>query len=342
MTKMLNLAAAVAFLFAALGANAQSSDKQGLADYLLEYHLEALASGLPAEVDGFRNLTDIHFDEDQVVFEFELFADDIYERFLSGEALAEEILCFGSETRWLPLLLAESGWGARVVFENPPMKPLQFSFSPEDIREKLLPDGMTDSWRVALYNVHLEAYGIETISVGEDYLYCFDTMYAGSAADVEAYFIGELGVENYLEYRQYLEHLAAYLGKKGVTISLINPEGGRIDGPTFTMVPDGTDGNGFTPPTFRGNDPATFSEWVAKRMKYPKSALSEGIRGTVYVSFVVDKDGRLADVKVIQGVEQRLDDEAVRIVGKSPRWRPARKEGEPVRVSYTIPVSFSW
>ena len=289
MTKMLNLAAAVAFLFAALGANAQSSDKQGLADYLLEYHLEALASGLPAEVDGFRNLTDIHFDEDQVVFEFELFADDIYER-----------------------------W------------------------EKLLPDGMTDSWRVALYNVHLEAYGIETISVGEDYLYCFDTMYAGSAADVEAYFIGELGVENYLEYRQYLEHLAAYLGKKGVTISLINPEGGRIDGPTFTMVPDGTDGNGFTPPTFRGNDPATFSEWVAKRMKYPKSALSEGIRGTVYVSFVVGKDGRLTDVKVIQGVEQRLDDEAVRIVGKSPRWRPARKEGEPVRVSYTIPVSFSW
>ena len=85
MRKLLNIAALVALLFAAVPAKAQSSDKQGLADYLLEYHINALASGLPADVDVIRTLTDIWFDEDQVVFEFDLDADDVYERFRSGD-----------------------------------------------------------------------------------------------------------------------------------------------------------------------------------------------------------------------------------------------------------------
>ena len=107
------------------------------------------------------------------------------------------------------------------------------------------------------------------------------------------------------------------------------------------MWPDTADANGFVAPTFRGNDPSSFSEWVAKRMRYPKAARANGVQGRVYVSFVVGKDGYLTDIRVVQSVSPELDAEALRIVGKSPRWRPAKKDGQPVRVSYNIPVVFS-
>ena len=341
MRKLLNIAVLAALLFAAVPAKAQSSDKQGLADYLLEYHINALASGLPAYVDDSRDLTDVWFDEDQVVFEFELSADDIYERFRSGDVLASELLCFGDETRWLPLLLFDAGWGARIIIQNPLQPELEFTFSPEDIHEMLLPDEISDAYRVALYNAHMESYGIESISVDSDRVICFDLMYAETAADVEAYYIKCLGADGYLFYKEYLGHLAAYLGKEGVTLELMRPDGDWVIGPQFTMAPDAADANGFTAPTFRGNDPATFTEWVAKRMRYPKVAQANGVQGKVYVSFVVGKDGRLEDVHVIQSVSPELDAEAVRIVSKSPRWRPAKKDGSPVRVSYSIPVVFT-
>ncbi|MDT3365720.1 MAG: energy transducer TonB [Bacteroidota bacterium] len=341
MRKLLNIAALVALLFAAVPAKAQSSDKQGLADYLLEYHINALASGLPADVDVIRTLTDIWFDEDQVVFEFDLDADDVYERFRSGDVLASELLCFGSETRWLPLLLFDAGWGARVLFRNPLQPELEFTFSPEDIHEMLLPEEISDSYRAALYEAHLEAYEFETISVGEDYLCCYDIAAAETAADVEAYFVEALGMDGYLFYKEYMEHLAAYIGKQGVSLMLMHPDGGWVEGPTFTMWPDTADANGFVSPTFRGNTPDTFAEWVAKRMRYPRVAEANGVQGKVYVSFIVGKDGRLTDIHVTQGASPELDAEALRIVGKSPRWRPAKKDGQPVRVTYTIPVVFS-
>ena len=174
MRKLLNLAVIAELFVAVLPAKAQTSDKQGLADYLLEYHINSLASGLPAEVDAVRTLTDIWFDEDQVVFEFDLFADDIYERLRSGDFLVDELFFFGSETRWLPLLLFDAGWGARIIIQDPPQDSLEFTFEPEEIHQMLLPEEFNDSYRAALYEAHLEAYEFETLSVGDDYLYCYD------------------------------------------------------------------------------------------------------------------------------------------------------------------------
>ena len=93
-------------------------------------------------------------------------------------------------------------------------------------------------------------------------------------------------------------------------------------------------------PTFKGGSPNDFALWVAKHVKYPKYAKAIGIEGTVKVHFVIDKKGKVSEAHVLQGVHPVLDQEAVRVVLKSPKWKPAKKDGRPVKVSYTIPVMF--
>ena len=93
-------------------------------------------------------------------------------------------------------------------------------------------------------------------------------------------------------------------------------------------------------PTFKGGSPNDFALWVAKHVKYPKYAKEIGIEGTVKVHFVIDKKGKISEAHVHEGVHPALDQEAVRVVLKSPKWKPAKKDGRPVKVSYTIPVMF--
>ena len=93
-------------------------------------------------------------------------------------------------------------------------------------------------------------------------------------------------------------------------------------------------------PTFKGGSPNDFALWVTKHVKYPKYAKEIGIEGTVKVHFVIDKKGKVSEAHVHQGVHPVLDKEAVRVVLKSPKWKPAKKDGRPVKVSYTIPVMF--
>ena len=93
-------------------------------------------------------------------------------------------------------------------------------------------------------------------------------------------------------------------------------------------------------PTFKGGGPNYFATWVTSRVKYPKDAKKAGIEGTVMVCFVVDIDGKITDAHVHESVHPELDAEAIRVVMKSPKWKPAKKDGKPVRVSYTMPVMF--
>ena len=94
-------------------------------------------------------------------------------------------------------------------------------------------------------------------------------------------------------------------------------------------------------PTFKGGSPNEFALWVAKHVKYPKAAKAAGIEGTVKVHFVIDKKGKISEAHVHDGVHPALDEEAVRVVLKSPKWKPAKKDGMPVKVSYTLPVVFN-
>ena len=89
------------------------------------------------------------------------------------------------------------------------------------------------------------------------------------------------------------------------------------------------------------DDPSFFLEkWVYQYLKYPKYAVENGIQGRVYVDFVIDEDGNVKDVKVSRSVHTALDEEAVRVVSASPKWRPGRHRGKKVKVALTIPVDF--
>lgn len=80
--------------------------------------------------------------------------------------------------------------------------------------------------------------------------------------------------------------------------------------------------------------------FIKKELKYPQEAYKNGVQGRVYVQFIVDIDGSIIDVKVIRGVDQLLDEEAIRIIKLMPKWKPGKQNGTPVKVSMTVPVTF--
>ena len=80
--------------------------------------------------------------------------------------------------------------------------------------------------------------------------------------------------------------------------------------------------------------------YVSRSIKYPTVAEENGIQGLVIVSFVVEKDGSISGAKVKRSVDPSLDKEALRIIRSMPRWTPGKQGGKPVRVKYTVPVSF--
>lgn len=95
-------------------------------------------------------------------------------------------------------------------------------------------------------------------------------------------------------------------------------------------------------PTFLGSsNPGVFlTKWVYQYLKYPGKAIEEGIQGTVQVNFVVDEKGNVTDVTVVRGVHPLLDEEAVKVVAASPKWKPARLHGNKVASAITIGVEF--
>ncbi|WP_139925402.1 TonB family protein [Hymenobacter sp. DG01] len=92
-------------------------------------------------------------------------------------------------------------------------------------------------------------------------------------------------------------------------------------------------------PSFPGGD-AAYSAFIKQNAVFPKEALARRISGTVYVSFVVDEQGRITDARVIKGCGGGLDEEALRLVRIMPWWTPGKEGGKPVRVARTIPVPF--
>ena len=80
--------------------------------------------------------------------------------------------------------------------------------------------------------------------------------------------------------------------------------------------------------------------YLSENIKYPVEAQINGIQGRVVVSFVVEKDGSLSDVRVARSVDPELDAEALRVVSSMPKWNPGMDKGKYVRVKYNVPVSF--
>ncbi len=93
-------------------------------------------------------------------------------------------------------------------------------------------------------------------------------------------------------------------------------------------------------PSFQGGDLNKFRNWVQERVRYPQIAQENGVSGKVVLSFVVEKDGTLTNIEVLQSPDRSLADEAVRVLKTSPKWEPGQQRNQPVRVKYTLPVDF--
>lgn len=93
-------------------------------------------------------------------------------------------------------------------------------------------------------------------------------------------------------------------------------------------------------PDFPGGDEARMT-YLRDNIKYPQIARESSISGTVYVTFVVEKDGRVTDIKILRGIGGGCDEEAVRVIKSMPRWNPGKQRGKPVRVQFNMPIKFS-
>ena len=92
-------------------------------------------------------------------------------------------------------------------------------------------------------------------------------------------------------------------------------------------------------PSFPGGE-AKLLEYISNNIHYPQAARENGIQGRVFVGFVVETDGSVSNVKLLQSIGGGCDEEAVRVIKSLPRWKSGKNHGKPVRVSYQIPISF--
>ena len=137
----------------------------------------------------------------------------------------------------------------------------------------------------------------------------------------------------------------------------------NVEGPITTGldniidIPSGGNGHGLDMPADNGNSlvsvellektpefpggMAAFANFLRKNLRYPEQAREAGVSGRVFISFVVEKDGRLTDIKVLKGIGFGCDQEATRVLKKSPLWNPGVQNKREVRVLYTIPLVFT-
>ena len=92
-------------------------------------------------------------------------------------------------------------------------------------------------------------------------------------------------------------------------------------------------------PQFPGGDVALM-KYIQKNVRYPQIAKEYGIEGRVFVTFVIDKKGKVNDVEILKGVDKNLDKEAKRVIESLPKFTPGKQRGKAVRVQFTVPISF--
>ena len=82
------------------------------------------------------------------------------------------------------------------------------------------------------------------------------------------------------------------------------------------------------------------NKFLSENMVYPNEAARKGYQGTVYISFVIESDGKVADIKLLRGPGGGLNEEALKVVGLMPKWEPGTWKGKPVRVLFNMPIYF--
>ncbi len=110
------------------------------------------------------------------------------------------------------------------------------------------------------------------------------------------------------------------------------PEAEEVEEVIFTVVEESA--------TYPGGMEKMY-EYIGSNLKYPQQARETGTQGRVYVTFVVEKDGSLTDVKVLRDIGSGCGEEAVRVVKSMPKWKPAKQRGKTVRMQFNLPISFT-
>lgn len=82
------------------------------------------------------------------------------------------------------------------------------------------------------------------------------------------------------------------------------------------------------------------AQFISDNLKYPRMAVENGTKGVVYVTFVVEMDGSITDIKLLDGIGDGCEQEAMRVVAMMPKWKPGMTDGKPVRVQCNLPVRF--
>jgi protein TonB len=92
-------------------------------------------------------------------------------------------------------------------------------------------------------------------------------------------------------------------------------------------------------PEFPGGEEGLM-KWIVENTKYPPIPKEEGITGKVFVSFIIDKEGNVSEVTLLNNVDPYLDKEALRVISSLPKWKPGKQGGESVKVSFQLPIKF--
>lgn len=93
-------------------------------------------------------------------------------------------------------------------------------------------------------------------------------------------------------------------------------------------------------PLFRGGGLDKFREWFSSRLRYPVGAVSQSIEGRALATFVIERDGSMGEITLLEASDSMFGETVVRLLEKSPKWEPGYLSGEPVRVQFTLPVLF--
>ncbi|PKQ67594.1 hypothetical protein BZG01_07015 [Labilibaculum manganireducens] len=95
-------------------------------------------------------------------------------------------------------------------------------------------------------------------------------------------------------------------------------------------------------PKFEGNDQKLFQNFISRVVRYPDSCITNGIKGKVYVSFIINTEGKIADIKIDKSVHPLLDQESLNVIKSSPLWTPGFRSKIPVTTSFTVPINFNF
>ena len=130
--------------------------------------------------------------------------------------------------------------------------------------------------------------------------------------------------------------MVTYTGnaRKSVTFGnriVINEEAEEIEEEIFTVVE--------TQPQFPGGEDSLYS-FIYTNLRYPQEAIDNGIEGNVYITFAIEKDGSITNIKILRDIGYGCGAEAVRVLKMMPKWIPGSQRGKPVRVQFNIPIKF--